>query len=167
MPLFSRALQDAQMFTEERLHGILREDAKNICNAAAEIDLRDAVTKLMREPQEHRKLLSRAMKKLGLAYLTCTRIGTRLLDPVAHFHLSNGARLERINVFANSTPQGLRESMGLMVNYRYLPEEFETNHEAFVKRQEIPVSKELEKELKSVSEAWLRSDEVASSVLLK
>lgn len=167
MPLFSCALQDAQIFTEERLHRILKQDAKNICDAAAEIDLRHAVTKLMSEPQEHRKLLTRAMKKLGLAYLVCTRIGSRLLDPVAYFHLSNGARLERINVFANSTPQGISESKGLMVNYRYVPEEFESNHEAFVNRQEIPVSKALAKDFKSVSEAWLQSDEVASSVLLK
>jgi malonyl-CoA decarboxylase len=83
-----------------------------------------------------------------------------LYDPVASFHLSNGARLERINVFANKTPQGLKESHGLMVNYRYVPGEFESNHEAFVNRQEIPVSKALAKNFKRVSEAWLRSDDL-------
>jgi malonyl-CoA decarboxylase len=165
MPLFSCALQDAQMFTDERLRGILGEDARNICDAAAEIDLRYAVTKLLSEPQEHGKLLTRAMKKLGLAYLTCARIGTKLLDPVACFHLSNGARLERINVFANSTRQGIQESKGLMVNYRYVPEEFESNHEAFVKREEIPVSKALAKDFKSVAVAWSRSDEVTASAV--
>ncbi len=41
------------------------------------------------------------------------------LDPVAHFHLSNGARLERINWLADTTPTRMRESAGMMVNYVY------------------------------------------------
>ena len=56
------------------------------------------------------------------------------VDPVAKFHLSNGARLERINWRANLSPKGLQESCGLMVNYRYLPKHIENNHESFVDR---------------------------------
>ena len=55
---------------------------------------------------------------LGARYLTTTRDG-RALDPVANFHLSNGASLERINWMANPAPYGIEESFGLMVNYRY------------------------------------------------
>jgi malonyl-CoA decarboxylase len=166
MPMFSRALRDEQIFSEERLLGILREDAGKLCDTAVETDVRHALTKLMDDPQEHKKLLTRAMKKLGLAYLTCARVGERLLDPVAYFHLSNGARLERINVFANSAPRGIKESMGLMVNYRYLPEQFESNHEAFVNRHEIPVSRALAREFKSVSEVWsCAGDGVAAAVM--
>jgi malonyl-CoA decarboxylase len=160
MPLFSRALRDAQIFTDERLHAILHEDANNICDAAAEHDLRNALMKLLGDPEADKTLLVRTMKTLGLAYLTCAQKRFRLYDPVASFHLSNGARLERINVFANNTPQGLKESHGLMVNYRYVPGEFESNHEAFVNRQEIPLSKALAKDFKRVSEAWLRSDDL-------
>jgi malonyl-CoA decarboxylase len=40
-------------------------------------------------------------------------------DPVARFHLRNGARLERINWLGNPSPSGLRQSAGLMVNYLY------------------------------------------------
>ena len=43
----------------------------------------------------------------------------RAIDPVANFHLSNGASLERINWMANPAPYGIEESFGLMVNYRY------------------------------------------------
>ena len=43
----------------------------------------------------------------------------KVLDPVAHFHLSNGARLERINWLADTTPTRMRESAGMMVNYVY------------------------------------------------
>ena len=41
------------------------------------------------------------------------------LDPVARFHLGNGARVERINWAADPSPKGLKQSFGLMVNYLY------------------------------------------------
>ncbi len=43
----------------------------------------------------------------------------RPLDPVARFHLGNGARIERINWLGDPSPKGLRQSCGLMVNYLY------------------------------------------------
>ena len=54
-------------------------------------------------------------------------------DPVARFHLGNGARLERINWLGNTAPRGLGESWGIMVNYLYDPDFIEANHEAFVR----------------------------------
>ena len=56
----------------------------------------------------------------------------RALDPVAHFHLSNGARVERLNWRADISENGLRQSCGLMVNYLYDPASIENNHEAYV-----------------------------------
>ena len=56
----------------------------------------------------------------------------RALDPVAHFHLSNGARVERLNWRADVSENGLRQSCGLMVNYLYDPDSIENNHEAYV-----------------------------------
>jgi malonyl-CoA decarboxylase len=53
------------------------------------------------------------------------------LDPVARFHLGNGARLERLNWPGDVSPKGLREAAGLMVNYLYDPRYIEANHEAF------------------------------------
>jgi malonyl-CoA decarboxylase len=54
-------------------------------------------------------------------------------DPVARFHLNNGASLERINWLADTSRKGLRESLGLMVNYLYEPRAIEENHEKFVR----------------------------------
>lgn len=56
----------------------------------------------------------------------------RAADPVAHFHLSNGARIERVNWRADTSAKGMRESAGLMVNYLYDPEAIEDNHEAYL-----------------------------------
>ena len=55
----------------------------------------------------------------------------RALDRVAHFHLSNGARVERINWLADPSDTGMRQSAGLMVNYLYKLEDIEANHEAY------------------------------------
>lgn len=53
-------------------------------------------------------------------------------DPVARFHLDNGARLERLNAQANLAPKGLKQSAGLMVNYLYDLARIETSHDKFV-----------------------------------
>jgi malonyl-CoA decarboxylase len=56
----------------------------------------------------------------------------RALDPVANFHLSNGASLERLNWLANPAPYGLDESLGLMVNYRYDRAKIASNTAAYL-----------------------------------
>jgi malonyl-CoA decarboxylase len=56
----------------------------------------------------------------------------RARDPVAHFHLTNGARAERLNWLADTSDKGLKESAGLMVNYLYDRDAIEANHEAYV-----------------------------------
>jgi malonyl-CoA decarboxylase len=55
----------------------------------------------------------------------------RVLDPVAHFHLSNGAGVERLNWLGDVSPKGLQQSAGIMVNYLYRLADIETNHEAY------------------------------------
>jgi malonyl-CoA decarboxylase len=63
-------------------------------------------------------------------------------DPVARFHLDNGARLERINLSADLSEKGLRESFGVMVNYLYDLAAVESNHERFV-RGEVVCSRQV------------------------
>jgi malonyl-CoA decarboxylase len=55
----------------------------------------------------------------------------RALDPVAHFHLSNGARIEQLNWLGDTSERGMRQSAGVMVNYRYRLGDIEANHEAY------------------------------------
>ena len=52
-------------------------------------------------------------------------------DPVARFHLDNGARLERLNPQGNLSAKGLRQSFGIMVNYLYDLDKVEASHEKF------------------------------------
>jgi malonyl-CoA decarboxylase len=55
----------------------------------------------------------------------------RALDSVAHFHLSNGARVERLNWLGDVSARGLQRSAGIMVNYLYRSADIEANHEAY------------------------------------
>lgn len=67
----------------------------------------------------------------------------RALDPVAHFHLSNGARVERLNWLGDISPNGLQQSAGLMVNYLYRLADIETNHEAYRGEGQVAASSAL------------------------
>ena len=64
----------------------------------------------------------------------------RVADPIARFHLGNGARLEQLNMLGDASPKGLEQSYGLMVNYLYDPRLIERNHEAFAERDEVIAS---------------------------
>ena len=82
-----------------------------------------------------------ALGPLCARYLTeARRADGRPLDPVARFHLGNGARLERVNPDADGSVRGQRESRGVMVNYLYDLREIERNHEAFAQAGEIAQS---------------------------
>jgi malonyl-CoA decarboxylase len=70
-------------------------------------------------------------------YLVREKSGSRPLDPVARFHLGNGARLERLNWLGDISAKGLAESAGMLVNYRYDQARILANHEAFAATGEV------------------------------
>ncbi len=61
-------------------------------------------------------------------------------DPVAKFHLGNGAILERINLNSDLSLKGINQSKGIMINYLYDLETLEENHELFFKSKEVQIS---------------------------
>jgi malonyl-CoA decarboxylase len=67
---------------------------------------------------------------------------------VAHFHLRNGASLERINWLGDQSAKGLRESAGLLVNYLYDRKSVARNHEIYVNQNEIVHSSGVEQLVK-------------------
>lgn len=71
--------------------------------------------------------------------------GRRPIDPVARFHLGNGARLERLNFLADRSQKAMRQSHGLMVNYLYKLDDIEKNHEALAQYGEVAASPEVKK----------------------
>ena len=87
--------------------------------------------------------------RLCAVYLTTARRGKYARDRVAHFHLSNGARMERINWLADTSSVALRQSLGIMVNYRYDSGEIEDNHEAYRGHGRIKTSGKIKALLRS------------------
>ena len=79
--------------------------------------------------------------KQALIYLTTSDREDGLPnDPVAKFHLGNGAILERINLNADLSSKGLMQSKGVMINYLYNLDTLEENHELFFKTKEVKQS---------------------------
>lgn len=112
---------------------------------------RDALRQAFGEPFEPPELgtlesagkpVRDALLRLGSAYLLLARDHDAASDPVARFHLDNGARIERVNFLANRSARGLRESCGLMVNYVYDLPAIERCHESFVQGR-IEASREV------------------------
>ena len=68
-------------------------------------------------------------------------------DPVARFHLGNGASLEQVNFLGDSSINGKVLSAGIMVNYLYDLDKVEKNHELLVSEKKINVSKLAKKDL--------------------
>ena len=81
--------------------------------------------------------LSPDLQKLCARYFHATRADGTPIDPVARFHLRNGARIEAIHANADISPKGLRQSLGLMVNYRYAAETLESNQATYETEQKI------------------------------
>jgi malonyl-CoA decarboxylase len=101
-----------------------------------------------------RDALSEALMPLAARYLLLEkRHNGQPVDPVARFHLGNGARIERLNWLGNTSPRGLSQSAGIMVNYLYQPKDIERQHEDYAERGTIaaaPVVKKLLKQANSV-----------------
>jgi malonyl-CoA decarboxylase len=76
---------------------------------------------------------------LGLCahYLLRVKLGREPADPVARFHLGNGARLHRLNSASDLSPAGIRRSAGLTVNYVYKLKEVERNAETYGRSHEV------------------------------
>lgn len=84
--------------------------------------------------------LQRELEPLCAYYLTHAKNSHEPLDPVARFHLRNGARLERINWLGDTSALGMERSAGLMVNYVYRLEDVERNHELYTKQYKVIAS---------------------------
>src|SRR5215204_3008102 len=72
----------------------------------------------------------------------------RPVDPVARFHLGNGARLERLDFLGDTAPKGLKQSHGLMVIYLYDLDTIEKHHEAYANLGVVTASSAVQKALK-------------------
>jgi malonyl-CoA decarboxylase len=87
------------------------------------------------------EMLEPVMTRALLSYLVLAKDKQdKPLDPVARFHLGNGARLEQVHWMGDASAKGLREAGGFMVNYLYDLERIERNHERYANEGEVALS---------------------------
>ena len=87
--------------------------------------------------------LRKVLLPLCAHYLTSAMRNDEPADPVARFHLGNGARAERLNWLADTSARGLKNCAGLMVNYVYHLDQIEDNHEVYVREHRVAATHEL------------------------
>ena len=89
--------------------------------------------------------LREVMEKLCARYLIREKSGNHPLDPVALFHLHNGARVSRIYWRADTSARGMRQSYGMMASYRYDLSEVDENHERFLRDGHIAAARRVQR----------------------
>jgi malonyl-CoA decarboxylase len=120
----------------------LRRERAREASSALSADDRDALanldTPLWWQNAELAELIEEPLLRAAAWYFlrARTRHGTPI-DPVARFHLGNGARLERLDWLADTSENGLQQSYGLMVNYLYELDDIEKNHEAYARHRTL------------------------------
>lgn len=82
--------------------------------------------------EELAERLGSLIKPLAARYLLKEKTTNgQPMNPVARFHLGNGAELHRINWLGDISAKGMKQSAGLMVNYLYVLDNIERNHEQY------------------------------------
>ena len=120
----------------------LKRDAKALLPQAELEILRAIDTPEWYRSADTETVLRPLLSKAVATYLLVAKHSSgKPRDPVARFHLNNGARLERVNWLGDVSPKGMREAAGFMVNYVYDLDEIETNHEEFAHNQAIASSR--------------------------
>jgi malonyl-CoA decarboxylase len=94
------------------------------------------------------KLEEPLMRAAAWYYLRARNERGTPLDPVARFHLGNGARLERINWLADTSERAIAQGDGLMVNYLYDLDDIEKNHEAYAEGRTVVASSAVQRLLR-------------------
>ena len=117
---------------------------KDMPGGAAQIDaLARVESPAWHKDEAEAERLRKALMPYAAYYLAYAKHGSEAADPVARFHLGNGARLERLNWLADTSPRGLQQSAGMMVNYLYRLDEVETNHETYVRSKQVAMSRDI------------------------
>ncbi|MDJ0630145.1 MAG: malonyl-CoA decarboxylase [Rhodobacter sp.] len=84
-------------------------------------------------------------RRVAAAYLLYAKRGDGLpSDPVARFHLGNGALIHSVHSDADTSAKGMQQSLGAMVSYHYDLAQISQNHERFVSAHDVVASAEVQ-----------------------
>jgi malonyl-CoA decarboxylase len=100
------------------------------------------------ENLEISKTLKPILMRLCAGYLLHRKKDEKAWDPVANFHLANGAHIERLNWLGDTSGKGMKQSAGIMANYHYKLSEIEKNHELYMTESRVSAAPDVKKWLK-------------------
>lgn len=126
----------------------IEEEIVKIINLSNKTDINDALIELVTEndwftDDNTTEILKKPLLRLCLYYLTKVKRNDKIkaYDPVANFHLSNGAKIDQLNWLGDISEKGFDQSFGIMVNYKYKLTKITVNHEKYMTEGKIYVSK--------------------------
>ena len=115
-----------------------KEDAKKDAGAALKTLL--TTDAWLRDEDLAESLKTPLLRAAAYYLMRVKRKSGTAADPVAHFHLNNGARIGQLNWGADLSERGIMQSAGIMLNYLYEGDEIESNHESYRSGQEVTAS---------------------------
>lgn len=128
------------------------KETRNLKEISGSADPRDFFRSVLNNPGEHLEQpdspCKAILQRLCASYLLTAKRGRQAYDRVCHFHLSNGARIERINWAADRSAKGMDQGAGMMVNYLYQLSQIEKNHENYSSSGAIACSSAVAKMVK-------------------
>jgi len=136
----------AQWLSRERQSNsptLLPEDLAELADLDKPNWWQDGAAEHLKEPMLH---------AAATYFLTARNRNGGALDPVARFHLGNGARLQQLNPLGDLSEKGLAQSHGLMVNYQYDIDDIEKNHEAYAQNRVIVAANGIRKRARAPRE---------------
>lgn len=95
------------------------------------------------------KVVEKPLEKIFVRYLAVEKKRGLALDPVANFHVRNGAQLHRLCFLADASPKRLKQSYGFMVNYLYQIDRLVENNEKYLTEGVIPLSDQIQQTLRN------------------
>jgi hypothetical protein len=103
------------------------------------------LTRLLAHPDWHLnplivESLEEPLQRMAAHYIALERKRRLAVDPVANFHLRNGAEFHRLCWLADTSPKRILQSCGMMVNYMYRLDQLSVNNEAYLAKGQIPTS---------------------------
>lgn len=116
------------------------DECDNNLLTTEEISTFEALQTAEWRPDDKNENLKSTLLRLCARYLYHEKSGDKPLDPVARFHLGNGAGIERLNWAGDTSAKGIAQSAGILVNYRYDLKTVERNHEQYISDGSIAVS---------------------------
>ena len=133
--------------SDEEIDDLIPDSEANaVATDAKTADAAKAIKRLLAQPDWHKQpdaieALRPVLMRLAAHYLAkAKRNGGTAMDSVAHFHLTNGAKMERLNWLGDTSARGLAQSAGIMVNYLYELDRIEAHHEAYSGHGEVTTS---------------------------